>query len=149
MSACSTLLCDNCKLPGRCCTGFDLNFRPLNKCQTALEVLVFLATIVTSENAVARLQSEKKSTRGNSHLPQTQIGLPFMPLYKRKVEGIDGGGVWRFWCPNLDISTGRCGDYENRPGLCRLYRAGSDPLCAMWAPPTKSDGADTIKKNTL
>jgi Fe-S-cluster containining protein len=48
--------------------------------------------------------------------------LPFRPL-----EQTDEG-VWTFWCPNL-LSTGRCGDYENRPNLCRIYVAGSDGLC--------------------
>jgi hypothetical protein len=27
---------------------------------------------------------------------------------------------------------GRCGDYGNRPHLCREFAAGSDPLCTMF-----------------
>jgi Fe-S-cluster containining protein len=49
-------------------------------------------------------------------------GLPFRPLDQ------DEKGTWRYWCLNL-LPNGRCGDYENRPGLCRLYVAGSDGLC--------------------
>jgi Fe-S-cluster containining protein len=51
-------------------------------------------------------------------------GFPFMPLFKLR-----STGQWRFWCPNLDLKTGRCNDYENRPKLCAEYAPGQDDLC--------------------
>ncbi len=56
-----------------------------------------------------------------------QLGLPFMPLRKTPA------GTWQLWCPLL--VDGRCSDYENRPALCRYFRAGSDKLCCMWEEP--------------
>lgn len=108
MTACARLLCDNCKRPGACCCGFDINHSDLNSLQTPLEVMVEMAT----------------------------RGLPFMPLLRRTA-GIPNAewAVWRFWCPILDLQTGRCGDYANRPALCRTYESGSDRLCSMWNEP--------------
>ena len=48
--------------------------------------------------------------------------LPFRP--GRQLDN----GHWLFWCTKLG-PDGRCGDYENRPALCRTYAAGSDGLC--------------------
>ncbi len=54
--------------------------------------------------------------------------LPFRPLEYREDEH-----RWRFWCPNLQ-RDGRCGDYENRPQLCRDYEPGREGLCVhYWA----------------
>lgn len=56
-----------------------------------------------------------------------RYGLPFRPL--RQTEE----ARWRWWCTNL-LPSGRCGDYENRPEVCRIFVAGSDPLCVhYWA----------------
>lgn len=52
------------------------------------------------------------------------IGFPFVPFF------VGEHNSWRLWCPNL-TREGRCGDYENRPRLCRSFQAGSDPLCIM------------------
>lgn len=107
-------LCDTCAQPGRCCFGFMLNggswptFRT-----TALEVLAELASAYPENDP-------------------PEIGLPFLPLYRRP-----GDGVWRFWCPHLDRS-GRCGDYENRPKLCRSFEPASDRLCIYWKPPAEN-----------
>lgn len=39
---------------------------------------------------------------------------------------------WVFWsCKNL-TPEGRCGDYENRPELCRTYEPGQDLLCVEY-----------------
>jgi Fe-S-cluster containining protein len=54
-------------------------------------------------------------------------GLPFLPLMKFQGEG---AMYWQWWCPKL-TRDGRCGDYENRPKLCRDYQAGDDRLCAL------------------
>jgi Fe-S-cluster containining protein len=54
--------------------------------------------------------------------------LPFRPAHYDEEHH-----RWYFWCPNLR-GDGRCGDYENRPDLCRRYRPGEEGLCAhYWA----------------
>jgi Fe-S-cluster containining protein len=104
-------------MPGRCCSGFNLG----RKDGTFLEQLVWLATIQTSldERGVSRSGEPGES---DTH---AMVGLPFLPLFQHSC------GDWMFWCPLLDIKTGRCSDYENRPALCRSYKAGSDYLCIM------------------
>lgn len=104
-------LCDTCRNPGRCCSGFLLNGGAWPaRAAHPLEVLAELATVNIRET----------------------IGLPFMPLYRRAADG-----AWLFWCPNLG-RDGRCTVYENRPLMCREYEAGSDPLCAEHVPPQAS-----------
>lgn len=113
--------CDSCRLPGRCCTGFVLDQGTFGGHMHVLEVLVELATTWHAMDGQwpVRLRG---SAPPAPHLQHVQVGLPFMPL------GLSAAGAWRFWCPLLDRS-GRCGDYENRPALCRAFAAGSDPLC--------------------
>lgn len=48
----------------------------------------------------------------------------------RNEPGSDGV-VPVFDCPLLG-EDGRCTDYDGRPELCRLYEAGSDPICAEY-----------------
>jgi Fe-S-cluster containining protein len=95
--------------------------------------MAIMATIVTGFYAEQPTRFSQHDRRLWEDVDDLLIGLPFMPLYKRPM------GVWRFWCPVLDIKTGRCGDYENRPALCKSYRAGSDTLCAMHVPAPPRD----------
>jgi Fe-S-cluster containining protein len=37
-------------------------------------------------------------------------------------------------CPNL-TPDGRCGIYETRPNLCRIFVPGTDPLCVFGRTP--------------
>ena len=111
MSACSTLLCNNCRAPGRCCFGFALNGGEFGRGMTEIEVRIQLA----------------------GHCEVTEAGkrepLPFEPMFR------GSGDVWRFWCPKLG-RDGRCTDYENRPVTCSSgYAPGQDGLCAMYVPP--------------
>lgn len=115
-------LCDRCRAPGRCCSGFHLGGGHFGRGKTALEVLVDLASAAT--------WTEGGGPRGHCRetppaaAEDVQLGLPFLPLW------VDSGGYWRFWCPLLGPG-GRCTQYERRPALCRSYEAGSDSLCAM------------------
>lgn len=62
-------------------------------------------------------------------------GLPFMPLEPVSCFADSNGAlyqVWTFRCTNL-LTNGRCGDYEHRPQLCRLYEPLQDGLCVMRA----------------
>ena len=52
------------------------------------------------------------------------LELPFKPLYQTDQF------EWVFTCELLR-GDGRCGDYEHRPELCQLYKAGSSRLCLM------------------
>jgi len=63
-----------------------------------------------------------------------RVGMPFKPFMKKTFK--NGATIWKFWCPNLDMKTGRCSDYENRPVTCEIYEPGCDPLCAMHTPAT-------------
>jgi len=126
MAACASLACNACPRPGRCCTGFHLGSPRLDAAETPLEALALLASIQTS------LTPSGLAVGGFDRVPQPdetvrQFGLPFLPLWRSP------GGRWRWWCPLL-TREGRCGDYENRPALCRDYQAGTDALCAMHRP---------------
>lgn len=126
MTACASLLCDNCVRPGRCCKGFHLGGGGFGRGKTKLEVLVMLASVVTVLSDSGRPHIAAKS--GPAY-----IGLPFLP------DQVDAGGAWLFMCPLLG-QDGRCTEYEARPPLCRSYEAGSDPLCAMYVdPPSRDD----------
>lgn len=111
----SQSLCDRCRNPARCCSGFALN--SIDNNMTGLEALAYLA------------QVEHEDVNG-----ETIIGLPFMPLwrappFKEKLADGTEALTWRFWCP-LNIK-GRCSIYEKRPLLCATYEPQSDFLCAM------------------
>ncbi len=129
MTACASLLCDNCSRPGRCCTGFHL---PVTEhARTPLEALVVMATVSVGTTQDGRSVLLGPDWRGghDGSLASAEVGLPFMPL------SLEPGGNWRWWCPNL--VDGRCSIYEARPTLCRQFVAGSNRLCVMHpSPPT-------------
>jgi Fe-S-cluster containining protein len=108
MTACGALLCDHCRNPGRCCSGFGLNLEA-NEDDTALHLLVKLESVLHGD------------CQG-----RPMLGAPFMPLYR-------AADRWRFWCPLLG-ADGRCTDYANRPRLCSDFTAGTDALCAEYRP---------------
>lgn len=100
-------LCDTCREPGSCCSGFYLsspngtgNF---SVWETPLSPLILMAT----------------------------RWLPFLPVVRGPTLHCDEGdyyGIERWECPLLG-DDGRCTDYDNRPQLCRDYVAGSDEIC--------------------
>ena len=98
-------LCENCGDPGRCCKDIKLTRKAFGGI-TKLECLVILATI----------------EHPDPHMLNT--GLPFLPEYVGEDE------QWRFSCPRLR-EDGRCGDYENRPNLCRTFVPGAHHPCVM------------------
>jgi Fe-S-cluster containining protein len=101
--------CDACAVPGRCCSGFNLNFHD-GQPDTAADLLVRLARVYTSD-------CEGRPV----------VGLPFLPLWK------DSRGTWRMWCPLL-TAEGRCGEHAHRPGLCASFEPGTEALCVMQCP---------------
>jgi len=110
--------CDTCSSPGACCKDFALN------------VGLF----------------DKDSWKDDAAKKMVHHKLPFIPL-RLAVEGnetaggpseIDGRVSIRFSCP-LVTPEGLCGDYENRPQLCKDYQPLSDRLCAMYVEPVTED----------
>lgn len=80
-----------------------------------LEALVWFATVMPAEN---------------------EIGLPFLPEHVIPTKYFEGDAVspldreWVYSCIHL-TGEGRCGNYDERPNLCRIFRAGIDQPCAM------------------
>ena len=131
--ACASLLCDNCIKPGRCCTGFGFGI-DWPDAETALEALVFLATVMSGMTACGMTWGRKAVAGKETPVSldsSVMIGLPFMPFIRKPVGSV---WIWDFWCPVLGLD-GRCSGYDDRPALCRKFEAGSDPLCAMWVEP--------------
>ena len=112
VSPVQTALCAHCGDPGMCCRDIRLPVggQDLHSMNTALEVLVWLATIKHADPWM-----------GNT-------GLPFLPDRK------DEDGWWVLQCPRL-TPEGRCGDYENRPWLCRTHTPGVHWPCIMTKTP--------------
>jgi Fe-S-cluster containining protein len=114
MGACDDLPCNNCPIPGRCCTGLTLtgsadgSWPPPG--ETTLEAYIALASML--------------------HLDcngRPMLGSPWLPFMQRET------GEWLLWCMNLEPG-GRCGDHPNRPMTCKSYTAGTDFLCALYTP---------------
>ena len=98
-------LCDACSDPGHCCRR------------------MFLSGGSGMDQVDAPMSLERAEHLAMKH------SLPMRPLEQR----IDG--KWTWWCTALDPESGRCRDYENRPGLCRSFVEGGDPLCVHYVPP--------------
>lgn len=100
--------CDTCRRPGSCCRGFVLSF------------------------VVSDLEWETEA-----RLKLDTYGLTFFSITEAvRTPGItpDGSVSVRCDCTLLD-GNGRCGDYENRPTLCRNYNPLSDGLCCEFVGP--------------
>ncbi len=102
-------LCDRCISPGACCKKLRL-YRESGEA----------VTFWLDEPIEEQLSKDE---------------LPFKPL-DLVVECTDSEtgrkyGVFDFMCPKLR-PDGRCGDYENRPDLCRRFEPGSGPLCVHY-----------------
>ena len=98
-------ICQRCVTPGHCCTGFNLS---------------------NSEHPLVFWDDEP--------IPDKP---PFVPTQRwgqwTAESGADAGRTYSAWdwrCTLLR-SDGRCGDYENRPQLCRDYVPLTDHLCIM------------------
>lgn len=111
-------LCDQCTKPGNCCKEL----------------------VLTSNNFNGNVWAENWKQQAIDAVSQHIENSPFVPIRLRLAEGESrdpaakapyGTVLWS--CTRL-TPEGRCGDYENRPQLCREYEAGSDRLCAMHVP---------------
>ena len=109
-------LCDRCFAPGQCCKRITL----LSADDTPLSTWV---------------------GEGEAAKQMVKVGLPFEPLehgpiFKTADDDPDDPAreftVWSWRCPRLQ-PDGRCGDYENRPDLCRRFEPASNLLCVHWS----------------
>jgi Fe-S-cluster containining protein len=110
-------VCDSCPKPGSCCKGFTLN---------------------NGRNSPGFPERDWMA-RGTEYA--ARHGLPFIPLetyVSEHPDQVDGYVGIRWTCKNL-TPEGRCGDYENRPNLCRIYEPGQDKLCAVYVEPIVRD----------
>jgi Fe-S-cluster containining protein len=107
-------LCDVCRNPGRCCKRMTLT--------KGGDTLTFW----DNEDVIAGLRD---------------LGLPFVPLEKigsfTNEQAQSYSWYW-YGCPLLQ-PDGRCGDYLNRPPVCRAYVAGSNPLCGLMYMPQPAE----------
>jgi Fe-S-cluster containining protein len=100
--------CDSCHAPGACCKGFVLtNMRVKDDLNWKESSEIFLTQ--KSDLGLTRFYAVSKVTGSQR----------------------DGTVAVRLNCSSL-TKEGRCGDYENRPNLCRVFEPGSDPLCAEY-----------------
>lgn len=100
-------LCETCRAPGSCCSGFVLSLRfPIERWKQA-----------------ARREMKKR-------------GLPFFPVRKmEKTDPFPQEGMVavQFECRWLG-ANGRCTNYIRRPITCHHYEPGIDYLCAEHIP---------------
>lgn len=112
-------LCDRCSSPGSCCKRIPINGEGDDNHFTVWHVIDPV---------------EDLAERGGAAYARH----PFRPLEPRGtwIDPATGAAFssWLWSCVNLTPS-GRCGDYENRPPLCRDYAPAQDSLCAMHPTP--------------
>jgi Fe-S-cluster containining protein len=118
-------LCDHCVKPGHCCRDI----------------------YISSQSHSGTFYADEWPAAGLRWLDDAMPGHPFSPLRLEVIDPADlrhdqnagrpyGFGRWS--CRNL-APSGRCGDYENRPELCKAYEPASDGLCVMYMPPVKAE----------
>lgn len=100
-------LCDRCYAPGACCREMGLHSHDLRIPRGDTEHYMLIS-------------SERKA-----NILMDVLNLPF----RFKENKSRGGAV--FICPRLQLD-GRCGDYENRPDVCRIFEPASDILCVHY-----------------
>lgn len=103
-------LCDKCYAPGTCCKWLTLETGDDHQ------------LVIWDDEDPAVVLKERHH-------------LPFEPV-KRQGQWMDEktGKTYSSWywrCPIL-LPDGRCGDYENRPDLCRRFEPASGPLCVHY-----------------
>ena len=106
-------LCDRCYHPGHCCKRIPLN-----------------TVFSLSGDIKEQLLNLEKDNPNEGPLSS------FIPIEVDKLQSTPeqleaGYGRYLFSCTNL-LPSGRCGNYENRPALCRRYQPQRDKLCVFF-----------------
>lgn len=109
-------LCDSCFAPGACCKR--INFK------TGSKTASFWAD-----------ESVEDQLRAIMHADDAARPFPFVVLEMgERYTDPESGREYvapTFTCSNL-TPEGRCGDYENRPWLCRDFEPAMDALCVHY-----------------
>jgi len=102
-------LCEICPQPGRCCAGFNLKGS------------IFNEGVLWEHN-----------WREESARLLAEFNLPFKPIsIEAEYVGDEGKyGEVRYSCPKV-TAEGRCGIYETRPKVCRIFVPAQNILCVM------------------
>lgn len=114
-------LCDICAKPGNCCTRMRL-----------WSVLAEKNGPVNKDNW-GELTAWKSEGISGPWRTVLLNGLPFIPIMPVGVYSAPDGREYQTWsyrCTNL-LPNGRCGDYENRPDLCKTFAPLADTSCFM------------------
>lgn len=109
-------LCDRCFAPGQCCKRIQF--------YSGTEMTLWLD------------EPLEPQLRAMLHADDRDRPMPFRSIdgTVRELRDEETGrpyGTMTFSCVNL-TPDGRCGDYENRPWLCRTFEPGSDRLCVHY-----------------
>lgn len=94
-------MCDVCMSPGHCCQ---------------------LIALSGSNPDPTKQPQQPMSFEAAEHFLLKSNHSMFRPAFQ------DEKGIWRFTCTALQ-PNGRCGIYDERPMVCRLYEPGTDRLC--------------------
>lgn len=128
--------CDTCRDPGACCRNIRLWGGERGPIRQRLSNGEFL--VPEGSDPVRFLGGLAGKYSG-------QEPLPFLPKVKRDtfeprpLPDWDGPligetlSTYSWSCPRL-LPNGRCGDYENRPWLCRVYEPKADTTCVEYDP---------------
>lgn len=112
--------CSICPKPGSCCSGFTVNFGDAYTADWEAE-----ATKKLQEYGlpfvVSGVYISKEHFRSAWHPIITGTNL----------NRVTGESVHPLYSCTKLLPNGRCGIYETRPQLCRLFVPGSDGLCVF------------------
>lgn len=119
--------CDTCREPGHCCRNirlFGARRSPAEHGEVVipatLDPVKYLGSIQGED--LPMLPKAPRQTFEPRPLPDWNG-----PLIGETVQ------TWTWSCPRL-TAAGRCGDYERRPRMCRMFEPVIDTMCLMHDP---------------
>lgn len=129
-------LCDRCMKPGHCC-----------------ENIKFFSSAAGRNGLSFWADSIESTVTDSLHQEDKDAGRP-MPFRVKEItgrwtvaEGEEEAGreyvTATFSCINLQ-PDGRCGDYENRPWLCRFFKSGIDWPCIHYGFSAEGEADDLV-----
>ncbi len=114
-------LCKTCIDPGYCCRAIVLpNLFPKDMHRNEVRKHI--------QEGTSPYKHDLATKDGQEPLPTFEPFRQATYHAEKDAEKPDSA-TWRYSCTALDPESGRCTIYENRPTLCREYKAGSDQLC--------------------
>lgn len=111
--------CEECRDPGACCRAIPISQRfPVDMSRE--HVAMYTAEGMDAFTGVVNAEPMPmmKPLRIVSRISKRGAHKPHMV-------------TWLFECENL-TPEGRCGNYDNRPKMCRVFEPGSSTLCVEY-----------------